>query len=209
MAQRARDNRISRRSLLLAALAIPLSRLRGAPSGTLDVSFDGDNLHVAAPGLHFLTGKPLERLMNADTVTFLTQLTVYSDEGGTIFRRIPERLVVSYDLWEQKFSVTIPGPYKRSMPSLTAAQAEAWCLDQLAVSTLGLPPDRPFWMKFEMRTTERRELAGLVGDSGISLSSLIDIFSHPAGGDISWSRSAGPLRLRDLPRTRASRGKIG
>jgi hypothetical protein len=112
-------------------------------------------------------------------------------------------------LWEQKFSVTIPGPYKRSMPNLTAAQAEAWCVDQLAISTLGLPPDRPFWLKFEMRTTEHRELAGLVGDSGISLSGLIDIFSHPAGGDLYWSRSAGPLRLRDLPRTRASRGKIG
>ena len=207
MAQHARDNRFSRRSLLLAGLALRVFRARAA--GGLDVSFDGDNIHVAVPDLHFLTGKPLERLRNADTVTFLTQLTVYSDEHGTIFRRIPERLVVSYDLWEQKFSVTIPGPYKRSVPSLTAPQAEAWCFDQLAVSALGLAPDRPFWLKFELRTTERRELAGLVGDSGISLSSLIDIFSHPTGGDLYWSRSAGPLRLRDLPRTRAIRGKIG
>jgi hypothetical protein len=169
---------------------------------------------VAAPDLHFLVGKPLERLKNADTVTYLTQLTVYSDDRGTIFRRmVPERLVVSYDLWEQKFSVTIPGPYKRSMPNLTAAQAEAWSIDQIAISTLGLPPDRPFWLKFEMRTTEHRELAGVVGDSGISFStlasSLIDIFSRPLGGDLYWSRSAGPLRLRDLPRTRAFRGKIG
>jgi hypothetical protein len=203
MAQPAREFRFSRRSLLLAGLAIPAFRARAA--GLLDVSFDGDNLRVAAPGLHFLTGKPLERLRNADTVTFLTQLTIFSDERGTVFRRIPERLVVSYDLWEEKFSVTIPGPFKRSMPNLTAAQAEAWCFDQLAISALGLPPDRAFWMKFEMRTTERRELAGLVGDSGISLSSLIDIFSHPAGGDLSWSRSAGPLRLRDLPRTRTGR----
>jgi hypothetical protein len=116
---------------------------------------------------------------------------------------------VSYNLWEEKFAVTIPGPYKRSVESLTAAQAEAWCMDQLAISTLGLPADRPFWLKFEMRTAERRELAGLVGDSGISLTSLIDIFSHPAGGDLYWSRSAGPLRLRDLPRTRTARGKIG
>lgn len=207
MAQQARDKGMSRRSLLLAGLATPLFRLRAA--GALDVLFDGDNLRVAAPGLHFLTGKPLERLRNADTVTFLTQLTVYSDEHGTIFRRIPERLVVSYDLWEQKFSVTIPGPFKRSMPNMTAAQAESWCIDQLAISTLGLPPDRPFWLKFEMRTTERRELAGVVGDTGISISSLIDIFSHPMGGDLYWGRSAGPLRLRDLPRMRTSRGKIG
>jgi len=210
MAERARDRWFSRRSLLLAGLSIPLfCAVGGPPEPTLDVLFDGDNLRVAVPGLHFLTGKPLERLMNADTVTYLTQLTVYSDERGTIFRRIPERLVVSYDLWEQKFSVTIPGPYKRSMPNLTAAQAEAWCIDQLAISTLGLPPNRPFWLKFEMRTAERRELAGLVGDSGISLTSLIDIFSHPVGGDLYWSRSKGPLWLRDLPRTHTSRGKIG
>jgi len=207
MAQRARDSRISRRSLLLAGLAIPLFQARGA--GVLDVSFDGDNLHVIAPDLHFLTGKPLERLKNADTVTFLTQLTVYSDERGTIYRRIPERLVVSYNLWEEKFAVTIPGPYKRSMENLTAAQAEAWCFDQLAISALGMTPERPFWMKFEMRTTERRELAGLVGDSGISLSSLIDIFSRAPSGEISWTRSAGPLRLKDLPRTRVLRGRIG
>ena len=207
MAQRARDNRFSRRSLLLAGLAIPVFRLRAA--GALDVTFDGDNIHVAAPGLHFLTGKPLERLKNADTVTFLTQLTVYSDERGTIYRRIPERLVVSYNLWEEKFAVTIPGPYKRSVENLTALQAESWCFDQLAVSALGMAPERPFWLKFEMKTTSRRELAGLVGDSGVSLSALIDAFSHPRGEDISWNLQAGPLRLRDLPRPRTVRGKIG
>jgi hypothetical protein len=192
MARRARDNRISRRSWLLAGLVIPVFRARTAEP--LDVSFDGDNLHVAAPGLHFLTGKPLERLKNADTVAFLSQLTLYSDDHGTVFRRIPERLVVSYDLWEEKFS---------------AGQAEAWCIDNVAISALGLAPERPFWLKFELRTTDRRELASVVGDSGISLSTLIDLFSHPQGGDLYWSRSAGPLRLRDLPRTHTGREHIG
>src|SRR5689334_2066738 len=102
MALSARDERISRRTWLLAGLAIPLSRLRAAES--LNVSFDGDNVRVAAPGLHFLTGKPLERLKDASTVTFLSQLTLFSDARGTIIKRVPERLVVSYDLWEEKFS---------------------------------------------------------------------------------------------------------
>jgi hypothetical protein len=205
--QRARESGISRRSLLLAGLGI--SAFRGRAAGMLDVYFDGDNLHVAAPSLHFLTGKPLQRLKNADTVTFLTQLTLYTDEHGTIFRRTPERLVVSYDLWEKTFSVTIPGQVKRSALNMTAPEAEAWCLESLAVSALGLAPDRPFWMKLEMRTTERRELAGLVGDPGISLTTLIDIFSHPAGGDLSWNLTAGPLQLRILPRIRPGRGRIG
>ena len=64
---------------------------------------------MAAPDLHFLTGKPLERLKDAATVTFLSQLTLFSDAQGTVFKRAAERLVVSYDLWEEKFSVTIPG----------------------------------------------------------------------------------------------------
>jgi hypothetical protein len=207
MARVGRKSGMSRRSWLLAGLGIPLLRARAA--GPLDVTFDGDNLHVAAPGLHFLTGKPLERLMNADTVTFLSQLTLFSDEHGTVFRRIPERLVVSYDLWEEKFSVTIPGEYRRSAINVSAAQAEAWCMDNLVISSLGLAPQRPFWVKFELRTTDRRELASLVGDSGISLSRLIDIFSHPQGEDLYWTRSAGPLRLRDLPRTPTGRGRIG
>jgi len=199
MAHDAQNIRISRRSLLLAGLAIPVFRARAGAA--LDVSFDGDNLHVAAPGLHFLTGKPLERLMNADTVTFLSQLTVMSDERGTIFRRTAERLVVSYDLWEQKFSVTIPGPFKRSILNASVGQAEAWCIENLDISA--------FWLKFELKTTSRRELASVVGDSGVSLSSLIDIFSHPQGGDLYWARAAGPLLLRDLPRTHTGRGKIG
>jgi len=65
MAQPARDIRISRRSWLLAGLGIPLLRARAEEP--LLVSFDGDNLHVAAPGLHFLTGKPLSRLKDANT----------------------------------------------------------------------------------------------------------------------------------------------
>jgi hypothetical protein len=209
MALDARNNGIGRRRLLLAGLAIPLFRRCLRASEELDVSFDGDNLHVAAPGLHFLTGKPLERLMNADTVTFLSQLTVYSDEHGTIFRRMPERLIVSYDLWEEKFSVTIPGPFKRSIPNVSARQAETWCIENLAISALGLPQDRPFWLKFEIRTTSRRELASVVGDSGVSLSSLIDLFSHAAAGELSWARTAGPLFLRQLPRTHTGRGKLG
>src|SRR5438067_6548009 len=64
MARPARNEGISRRSWLLAGLAIPL--LRAGAAEKLEVSFDGDNLHVAAPGLHFLTGTALKRLKNAD-----------------------------------------------------------------------------------------------------------------------------------------------
>jgi hypothetical protein len=207
MAQPARDHRISRRSWLLAGLGIGVSGLRGAEN--LAVSFDGDNLRVAAPGLRFLVGKPLQRLKEAATVTYLSQLTLLSDAQGTVFKRSPiERLVVSYDLWQEKFSVTIPGGGKRSIPNATAAQAESWCLENLAISATGLPPAQPFWVRFDLRTSDRRDLGALVGDRGVSLGSLIDLFSRKASaGDLSWTRHDGPFRLLELPRT--PRGRIG
>src|SRR5436305_303928 len=147
MALIARDDRISRRCWLLAGLGVAVSGLRAAE--TLDVAFDGDTLRVNAPELHFLTGKSLERLKDGATVTFLSQLTVFSDQQGTVFRRTPERLVVSYDLWEKTFSVTIPGGGKRSIARVSAAHAESWCLENLAVSALGMAPDRRFWLRFD------------------------------------------------------------
>src|SRR3954471_19895650 len=208
MALPARDDRMSRRTWLLAGMAIPLSRLRAAEA--LAVSFDGDNLRVAAPDVHFLTGKALERLKDASTVTFLSQLTLFSDARGTVFKRVAERLVVSYDLWEEKFSVTIPGGSKRRIPNVSAAEAESWCLENLAISALGLERSRPFWLRFDLRTADRRELASVVGDAGVSLSGLIDLFSRkPGPGEPSWTRSFGPFRLQDLPRPPSGRGRVG
>jgi len=198
----ARDNRITRRSWLLAGLVIPLSRARAAAEPLLHVSFDGDNIHVAAPSLHFLTGKPLERLRDAATVVFLSQLTLYNDAFITPFRRNPERIVVSYDLWEEKFAVSIPGPAARSTSHLEAAQAEAWVIDGLAISALGMDPSRPFWLKFELHATNPSDLYKLVGDSGISVSVLIEMVTRQRGADNShFTLMAGPLRLADLPRT--------
>lgn len=186
-----------------------MSGLRAAPA--LAVSFDGDNLRVAAPDLHFLVGKPLQRLKDAATVTYLSQLTLLSDAGGTVFKRSPiERIVVSYDLWTEKFSVTITGGGKRSIPNVSAAHAESWVLDNLAISATGLPPDRPFWMRFDLRTSDRRDFGSVVGDTGLSLGNLVDLFSRKRGaGDLSWTRHDGPFRLLDLPRTPSGRGRIG
>ena len=201
----AREWQISRRCWLLAGLAVPLFPARGAPP--IDVTFDGDNLHVSAPSLHFLTGKPLERLKDAATVVFLSQLTLFSENHDVALRRVPERFVVSYDLWEEKFSVTQLGSIPRSTPHVLSAEAaEAWCLEGLAIGALGLPPDRPFWLRFELRTADQKDLAGGAGEPGLNLRSLIELFSRrPGPNDPNWTRDVGPLRLEDL-RHAAGRG---
>jgi hypothetical protein len=187
-------------------LALPLFRARASEG--LDVSTDGDNLRIATPGLHFLVDEPLKRLKNAETVVYVAQISLYSDAFRTPFRfPVRERMVLSYDLWEEKFAVKIPGVLPQPKQHLTAAQAENWCIDNLAYSALGLPPEMPFWMKFELRTTAKQDLSILMEDSGISLGRMIDILTRRANpGELSWVRTAGPLRLPFLPRVSASRG---
>jgi hypothetical protein len=205
MAQSARE-KFSRRSWLLAGLTVPLFRARAASA--LTVSFDGDNLHVAAPQLHFLTGKPLSRLMDGSSVVFFSQLTIFRDDRGTVYRRAPERLTVSYDVWEEKFKVVM-AIYPRTASRLSMAAAETWCLENLAISALGLEPDRPFWMRFDLRAADEREVASVVGDPGISIRGLIERLGRkPGAGELHWMLPAGPLRLADLPRT-AARGNRG
>ena len=85
----------------------------------------GDELRVAAPRLHFLTGKPLERMRNGAAVTFDMQVTILPDNRQVILRRGFERFVISYDLWEEKFSVTRVRSARATASHLTAEAAES------------------------------------------------------------------------------------
>jgi hypothetical protein len=206
MALHARD-KISRRSWLLAGLTVPLFRAWAEP--LLRVTSDGDNLHVAAPQLHFLTGRPLARLKDGNIVVFLSQLTLLRDDRVTVIRRKPERITISYDLWEEKFQVGMAVD-RRSAARLSMEETEAWCLENLAISALGLETQRPFWLRFELRAASEKEVSAVAGDNGISIRSLIDMFSRRAGADEEHiSLNAGPLRLGDLPRTAGRRTRNG
>jgi hypothetical protein len=190
---------ISRRRWLLAGVAIPASCLWSAER--LSVTWDGDDLHVAAPQLHFLIGKPLDRLKDGATVVFLTQLTLTTDNFTTSLRKTPERFVFSQDVWDEKFSVTKLGEGQRTVSHLSAAAAEAWCLDNVAISSTGLPQDRPFWLRFELRAAEPKDEAAVIGESGLSLTRLIEIFSRrPLDQQPHWTAEAGPLRLGEIKR---------
>ncbi len=194
-----RDNTISRRSWLLAGLATPLFSLRAAEP--LEVKYDGDTLHVSAPSLHFLIGKPLARLKDGASVAYVAQLTLFSDDHVTVVRRRPGRFVVSFALWEEKFSVTQLGSSPRSAEGLSAVAAEAWCLDSLVIDTGGLARDRQFWLRFELATADQRDLANMPDERGLSLSALVEFLSRkPKEGEPHWPALERRLRLSDLPR---------
>ena len=110
---------MSRRSWLLAGLTTPLLSLSAADP--LKVTYDGDNLHISAPSLHFLTGKPLERLKYGDVVAYVAQLELLNEARTSVVRPQKGRFVVSYALWEETFSVTRLGSTAGSTPRTTLA----------------------------------------------------------------------------------------
>jgi hypothetical protein len=200
----ARERGISRRSWLLAGLTAPLFSARAADS--LNVRYDGDTIHVAPPSVHFLTDKSLERLKLGAVVAFVAQLDL-QDESRAPIRQQRGRFVVSLDLWEEKFAVTQLGKSPRSVEGLTAGAAENWCFQGLTMSTLGLPVDRYFWLRFEMRTGGPRDLEGDTMP-GISFKDLIAMLGQKKAQETHWGPLETRVRLADLPRI-AGRGTRG
>jgi hypothetical protein len=193
--------KVTRRWWLVASLGAPFAL--GLSAQALGVRLDGDDLRVSAPQFRFLTGKPLEKLKDGASVVFLAQLSISNEVNAPAVKRAVDRFVVSYDLWEEKFSVTRTGVERGSASHLSSAAAEAWCLDHLAVGIGGVAPDKPFWVRLELRAEDARDQAGVVGDAGINLTRLIEIFSNPARAQQSrWEAITGPVRLMDLKRER-------
>jgi hypothetical protein len=172
----------------------------------LRVHWKDDRLQFTAPKLHFLAGKPVERLRNGATVTFDMALTLWSGSKNREPRRIAEHFALSYDLWEEKYSVVKSLAPRKTVSNLGAAAAEQWCLDQMTMPVSGVAGNTPLWLRLEIRAAESREGPifgrGNISDAGISLTSLIEIFSRPAqAAQPHWTLEAGPVTLDQLRRS--------
>jgi hypothetical protein len=116
-------------------------------------------------------------------------------------RRAPGRFVVSYDLWEEKFSVVRAGSSATAATRLSGKAAEAWCFEAMSISAEGLAADRPLWIRLELRMEDGRQPSAILSEGGINLTRLIEVFSRPATPQQPyWTFTAGPLRLADLRR---------
>jgi hypothetical protein len=172
----------------------------------LSVSGDGLNvrrvsgdLHVSVPRLHFLSGKSLDNLHDGAAVPFDFQLTIAAGIKSNIAARALERFVVSYDVWEERFSVVRLRDLRKSGRNLSMKAAESWCVDNISVPEAGLPTGRDLWARLEVRTAEPRDQGGtLVRDPGINIATLIDIFSRsPRAQQEHWSFESAPFRISD------------
>lgn len=164
-----------------------------------------NRLEFSAPRLHFLSGKPLDRLRNAAEVPFDFQITLWAGDHSHISRHAVDRFVVSYDIWEETFSVSKVQLPRRSGSHFSAAAAEAWCMEQMSMDVSGLAGSEPLWARLEIRAQDPvRDSAfpfgrSTITESGISLNSLIEILSRPPPAQQPhWILNAGPITLDNL-----------
>lgn len=199
---------ISRRSTLALGTALAAGAVISAfaieyNERKLSARLESDLLHVSAPNFSFLTGKPLERLKDGASVGFIAQLTVSRSPNYVMAdARSIARFAVSYDIWDEHFSVTQITDHpeqKRSASHLSGPAAEAWCLEKLVINRAELPADRPFYVQLDMRVLDLRDQSGVIGDTGISISRMLQIFSQPVREkQAAWLLNSGPVRLEDL-----------
>jgi hypothetical protein len=159
-----------------------------------------DAVAVRAPAFTFVKGEPLVRLKDGRSVRVELDLTVLPRPGDAAAARSRQLFVLSYDLWEERFAVTLLGTPRKSVAYLTSTGAEAWCLEQMTVpvAALGsLGRDVPFWIRLEYRILDGETAADRKDDAGISLRGLIDALSSRRQAAASTHAiEAGPFRLR-------------
>jgi len=165
-------------------------------------------IRVTAPQLHFVMGRALERLHNGAPVPFAIQLALSTDRWLTVVQRDIERFVLSYDLWEEKFSISKLGSPRKAVSHLSARAAEAWCVEELAIAPPGISEQQPFWLRVEVRSENPGDAdARLLTEEGVSLTRLVEMFSRRARNEQTrWVAEAGPFRLASLTRRQRAGG---
>jgi hypothetical protein len=180
---------------VLAVVAIVSAVAAQSPMARID----GQQLHIADARIHFLTGEALQRLHDGATVNYEFQLAARPDRIGKLLGRVVARFAVSYDLWEEKFAITRLGASPKAVSHLSAAAAEAWCIENTLMPVGVLPPNEPFWLRLDYRAEEPGSATDQTDNSNFSLSSLVDIFSRRVRGEqVHGMEELGPLRLNDL-----------
>lgn len=191
-----RGSRPVRVLLVSLCLSFTLIAMTVSSEGLLVRRIGGD-LHVSAPSLHFLTGKSLARLRDGVAVPFDFQLVIASGSKNNVVARSLERFTVSYDVWEQKFSVVRMSDRHRSSLRMPASGAESWCLDHIVIPASAVPAGRELWARLEIRSAEAKEPEAAA--AGINLSTLIEIFSRPSRPQQDrWMVESAPFQLADL-----------
>jgi hypothetical protein len=186
--------------LLIALLAIGslLYSLAQANPALLTAERHGDHLHAVAPQLHFISGRAAEKLRNGGMITYVFKLIVSPQhEGETVV--LQEQFAISFDLWEEKYSVVQKKPDGRSASRLTPSMAEVWCLENMPIPVRSVSEHQPFMIRLECFIEETGRKESVENSSGLTLAALIDAFSRKKTEDaLRWEAAGGPFQLDRL-----------
>jgi hypothetical protein len=185
--------RLSAGTAALAAVAVA-----AIFAESLLVSQTDQEVRINAPNFHFLTGKPLDRMHAGNTVAFNFQLSALADSRTSVVARAFERYLISYDLWEQTYSVSRMRTKKGQASHLTAPRAEAWCIEGITLPAAALPKDEPISFRLEVWAQDAKASDPLFDEPGLSLVQLIEIFSRAgrAKGGEHWKIESAAITLR-------------
>ena len=191
---------LTRRAWLFGTAGLACGALLNAVSiATLRLRRQEDFLRLAAPHLHFLSGRPLERLKSGSSVLYTMQMAISKDNFATFERRTFERFVVSFDIWEEKFSIVGIGMAKGAASHLDSAAAEDWCVSHLGLPLAALNQQIPYWIRLELRAEEPKDAATLLTQPPLALAKLVELFARPPKHEADrWTAEQGPFRLMDL-----------
>jgi hypothetical protein len=186
------------RSVLIAVICFDLIALT-VSSTDLFVRQAAGDIHVTAPHAHFLTAKALERLHDGAVAQFDFQFSVAAGSKSNVVARAVERFVVSYDVWQERFSVVRLRDLHKSGARTSAIAAETWCVENIALAASLIPSDQQLWAKLEIRSVDQKDQSSAWADAGISVTTLIEIFSRPSRPQQDhWTLETAAFRLSDL-----------
>jgi hypothetical protein len=186
-----------RAALIALALIVFVTGHLSAQSPTIRA--EGNGLHVKAPDFHFIKGPVLNRLKEGRPVRLDFEVAVLSAPRGPIVAEARQSFNLSYDLWEERFAITrigaASGKAEGSISHLTAADAEAWCLDHLPLSRASTVRGKPYWIRVQYLVADR-DPAPNPEEGALTLQSLIAILSRRRQTDQQGDTlEAGPFRL--------------
>jgi hypothetical protein len=159
---------------------------------------DGPLLRTRPQSLSFIEGDALNRLRDGRALQFEFTVAALASANGDAVAQARETFNISFDLWEERFAVTRLVPPRRSVSHLRAREAEAWCLDHLALSLSDLARlgrNGQFWIRvvYEVRDPSAGQSQR---EETYTLRRLIDYLSQRRqANEPRRSIEAGPYRV--------------
>ncbi len=187
---------LSRKTFFLILLA-------GSAAGQpLAPRLDDGHIGIHRPAIQFLTGKPLEKLKNGQSVSFDFQLQLF--DGPKPLGRSLRRFVLSYDLWEESYSAVMLSQTGSRQPVDTVSHLKAdaiagWCFSRILLPFPPQPVLRPLTLQMEIRSSSGKLPNPLRPQGGIDLGVLVEIFSRPPEArEFRYVATSEPFELAGL-----------